>query len=716
MLFLLLIIVSYGALLLLLVPPSAVEIIITAALFILGGVFIAIKRVNKKAFKKNDLYLLIPAVVIASCLGVTFYNRWLPSSKVQSIAAIFHLPNEIMVLIASLALSLFSVCFLYLVLQAIKTDLSKPSFWGKTLLPCLVSSLVTVITAQIMINVYALSMGYFNLLWGVLIVAVVILFFYFLLGRIMPSIIIGSGIFMVISPINTYIYRFRWRLFEPVDIFSFGTAMNVAENYSLFPIPSMLFVGWGLFAVTLIILFHFQRKNPSAASWKRRGIALGISVICSVAVFFFASNLKTYHWHSEGAMFNGYVLDFVSKLKEISVPEPNNYSQELIAELADRYSADNSGPVTNSSDSPHIIVIMDEAFSDLSVLGEYSTDKEVMPFISSLKKNAVTGYALVSVFGGNTANSEYEFLTGNSLAWLSPNVVPYQQYMRSSTYSMVSYLKTAYAYRCIAMHPYLASGWNRPSAYQHLGFDECHFIEDFPQVDYVRDYVSDQEMFEYLIKTYETEKKEPLFIFGVTMQNHGDYDYSGENYAQQISLNMNGRAYPDAEQYLTLIHETDKAVEYLITYFQDQDEKVVIVFFGDHQPKLDEAFYSDINSTAAAGLDEQQKRYKVPFFIWANYDIEEKNIDCTSLNYLSSYVYETAGLSMPPYNRFLQDMEKTIPAINVNGYYSLASDCYLPLDDADEKESRWLLLYEMLRYNNCFDQKHRNKTLFPVLE
>jgi phosphoglycerol transferase MdoB-like AlkP superfamily enzyme len=617
-------------------------------------------------------------------------------------------------------LSVLCVYFLYAVLQTIVKKLSDSNpqkDFEKSIVSCLCISVVTVILAQIMIDTDAISMGYFKFIWGVLIVSVVILFLYCLLGRIIPSIVFGAGVFMVISTINVYVYRFRGRLFEPVDVFSASTAMNVVENYSLFPIPTGILIGWGVFVSMLIVLYCLQHKSKSTLAPKKRLILLSLCISCSVAIFFYATNLKTYHWHKEGVQYNGYILDFVSKFKEISGAEPDNYSIELIDELASQYAADpNSGSATESPKSPHIIVIMDEAFSDLRVVGELETNMEYMPFISSLKEDTISGFVLTSVYGGNTANSEYEFLTGNSMAWLSPNVVPYQQYIRSSTYSMASYLKSFYRYKCVAMHPFQSSGWNRPVAYEYLGFDECYFVEDFPQKNFIRELISDQEMFEFLIETFENQKEHPLFIFGVTMQNHGGYTYSGEKYNQYITLEKHGDAYPEVEQYLSLIYETDRAVEYLIRYFQNVDDDVVIVFFGDHQPKLNESFYETVSGTTADTLDKQQKLYEVPFFVWANYDIEEKYIDNTSLNYLSSYVYDAAGIALPPYNQFLQTMEKVIPSMNANGFFSISTGSYLSFDEATNDEQRWLELYEVLQYNNIFDATHRSETFFPTLE
>lgn len=722
MLHLLFILISYGSLIILLMPATNEGIVSAVVTFILGAGIIMYKKPNKVSFWKDKRYsILLISILIVSYFGFTFYSRWLPSSKIRYIADIIHMPVEAVLLVSSIIFSLFTVYFFCIALQIIEKKLSDANPKNQ-LVYCLMyfacAAAITVILAQLMIGVEIFSMGFVRFLWAVLVVTVAILFVYVISGRIIVSAFIGAGIFMVISTVNAYVYQFRGRLFEPVDIFSTQTAMNVADNYNLFPIPAAILCSWCIFAAVLIFFAVLRREsgvklNPNA---KTRCIMLAICLISVVGISFYAANLKTYHWDREGAMYNGYILDFVSKFKEISVSEPDNYSTELIDQLADEYATNkNNTTADENSKLPHIIVIMDEAFSDLSVLGEFSTNTEVAPFISSLKENTVFGYALSSVYGGNTANSEYEFLTGNSLAWLSPNVVPYQQYIRSSTYSMVSYLKLLYDYTCIAMHPYQSSGWNRPSAYGDLGFDKCYFIEDFPQENYVRNYISDREMFEFLVETYEAEKENPLFLFGVTMQNHGGYEYVGENYTQHISLDEYGEQYPEIEQYLSLLYETDKAVEYLITYFQNVDEDVIIVFFGDHQPSISDSFYQTISETTEDILDARQNLYKIPFFVWANYDIEEEYVECTSLNYLSSYVYDAAGIPLPAYNRFLRELEAIIPSINANGFYSISSGHYLSFDEADGDELNWLKLYEALQYNCIFDKTNRNKTFFPTL-
>lgn len=709
---------SYGAFLLLIMPATVKGIAATGALFVFGSYFLltgSLKREAESGMKRCILLFISASILIY--LGFHFYNQWLPSSVVHAIAYVLHLPSAVLIVATAAVLGLCACRFVLLSLQFLYKRLTtkeEKQFFSRDLLCCFAAAAITVALSQVMIRVDILSMGIMKYCWGAVVVSVVILFFYCITGGIGVSVSLGTALFMVISTVNVYVYSFRRRMFEPVDIFSFGTALNVVDNYSLFPIPGRILLGWGIWIVLTVLLLAKGLRARYSLPFRKRIAAAACCIIGAISVCLCVSNLEAFHWYNLGAKMNGYILDFTSDIKEAFVTKPEGYGAQSMEILEDRYRQDME--TAGSERAPHIIAIMNEAFSDLGVLGEITTNIEVCPYISSIKENAITGYALASVFGGNTANSEFEFLTGNSMAWLSPNSVPYQQYVRPSQYSMVSYLKSQHGYHCVAAHPCDSGNWNRISTYPHLGFDEAFFIEDFPQEDLLREYVSDQEMFEKVISIYESRENEPLFLFGITMQNHGGYVYAGENFEKSVSLNGFENDYPDVEQYLSLLRETDKAVEYLITYFSGIEEDVVIVFFGDHQPSLGDAFYQEIEGSSADSLDAQQLRYKVPFFIWANYDIEEAEVECTSLNYLSSYVYQAAGIPLPPYNRFLSDMESVIPSINGNGFYSTRLQCYLPFDMASEEERKWLLAYEMLQYNNLFDGKNRSDALFLSAE
>ena len=712
-------IISYCALLLLIMPPTTTGGIGTLVMVLLGTVLMIWKKPWQKYSALPKINILV-SILFSVYLGYRFHIRWTAVDIFPLIATVLPIPDSIclaLIKLATICGSVFSAFACVNLLTLAKTCISSSNpahpltrnFWC-----CVLMAGATVMLSQILARTEILSMGYVKFFCAVLIVSSFSVFVYSLCGHLVVSIALCSGLFMVISTVNVYVYLFRGRLFDPVDIFSAGTAMNVLGNYDITSSLPLVAVGWIGWLVLLLVIARSSPKEKAPFSVKKR-IVSAISCIGIVALLFsYASSLPPHRWKNQGATNHGYILNYISKIKEIHIDEPSGYDPDEIHALSQHYA--DSLPSEESKKPPHIIVIMDEAFSDLNVLSPLQTNKEVLPFISRMQENVISGYALTSVHGGNTANSEYEFLTGNSMAWLLPNSVPYQQYINAPAYSVVSYLKTNYQYQCIAMHPYNSSGWNRTVVYPNFGFDEWHFEEDFPQEHYVRTYISDLEMFQEITNTYEVKKEEPFFLFGVTMQNHGSYIYEGADFHQEISLEGYSSAYPDVEQYLSLIHETDKAVEYLISYFENVDDDVVIVFFGDHQPKISEAFYAEVAGDLSTSLDEQQKQYLVPFFIWTNYDIAEQDVGITSLSYLSTYMYEAAGMPLPPYNRFLSELETVMPSINAYGFYSAASKCYLPFDMASADEQTWLLLYEQLQYNNVFDKKNHNNVFFPILD
>lgn len=367
-------------------------------------------------------------------------------------------------------------------------------------------------------------------------------------------------------------------------------------------------------------------------------------------------------------------------------------------------------------EEPTIIVVMNESFADLSVIGELQTNKPLTPFMDSLYENTIKGYALSSVFGAKTPNSEWEFMTGGSMAFLPVGSVVYQQYISDTPTSMVSTLKNE-GYTCVAMHPYYETGWSRDLVYPILGFDESYFIEYFDQTQMIRKYISDEEMYSKIIERFESRKvNENLFIMSISMQNHGGYAESYDNFEENYY--KIGRSYTDANQYFSLVRESDDALRDFINYFTLVDEPVEIIFFGDHQPSLNRNFYEILNGKGLSGLTtkELQALYTVPFFIWTNYDTPEETVEITSLNFLSTLALERAGIDLPPYNQFMADLMEVVPAINARGYYSLEKGKYIHVEDALGKELEWISKYESLQYNGMFDSKNTSSVFFPYLE
>ena len=531
---------------------------------------------------------------------------------------------------------------------------------------------------------------------------------------------ISHILLMLLAGVNYFVYLFRGNEFIFSDLKSIQTGLSVAGNYEFVLDDRAGYVI--LLSALYVALLRKVHITFEKRLWMT-AVCISLAVLGCVYVGEKSTFIVTETWEQKGSYRNGYVLNFVLSIRDCFIAEPEGYSEEEIAALEEQYAAqdgaqmeDTLAGVGEPEKKPTIIVVMSESYADLSVVGDFSTNQEVTPFYDSLTENTMKGYALSSVFGAKTPNSEWEFMTGNTMAFLPGGSVVYQQYITDQPTSIVSNLKNE-GYTCVAMHPYYDTGWSRNTVYPNLGFDEMYFLDDFDQTKLMREYVTDQELYESIIERYESRPaNEDLFIMSISMQNHGGYTEKYANFQEEVR--MLGLNYPDVNQYLSLVHESDKALEYLITYFQNVDEPVEIVFFGDHQPSLSSSFYPYLNGKGLSGLttDELQALYTVPFFIWTNYETSEETVDITSLNFLSSLALERSGLPLPAYNRFLLDLMEEIPAINSRGYYSKSAGRFVHLEDAQGKESEWMKQYEMLQYNNMFDKRGQSELFFPYLK
>lgn len=515
------------------------------------------------------------------------------------------------------------------------------------------------------------------------------------------SAVITTAIAFVFNMASFVVNILRGTPLIPSDFLAIGTAAQVAENYT-FDMRYPIIAATVVTALVIAMLIRFRYKT----TFRYKNIILPLAGVLFAAAFFVTVGCIDYtdvgmdvfdQYHANNT--HGTVYSFYINVRKMLLHKPDGYSDEETRKFLDNYK---SPKIAADADKPNIIVIMNESFADLKAVGDFSTNIDYMPFMRGLSKNCIKGDLLVSPFGGYTCNTEFEFLTGLSMGLLPSGSAPYLQYIsKPIDLSLPSYLADN-GYKTVALHPYYARCWNRQKVYDLLGFKEFISLENFDDVipeekwDYVRYYISDHTSFEAIEKCLENKKSgEPLFLFNVTMQNHGGYTYDGAEFPTVTITDMDGH-YAEAEQYLSLIRESDKALEELVNYLKGVDEHTIVVMFGDHQPAVEQEFFEELYGKPLTKLtgDELQKRYRVPFVIWANYDIESKSGVLTSTNYLSDYVLETAGLPTNEVGGFTSQLRNVVPQINGMGHYDMDGYWY---DNNPEKYPR-LKEYEAIEY------------------
>lgn len=526
------------------------------------------------------------------------------------------------------------------------------------------------------------------------------------------SLIISQIMALVLAIVNYYLYRFRGRTLYFSDLKSVRTVLNVAQQYDL-NVDKYLVIQIICLFLTVYMTYKLTLADCNYNSGKQR-VKEFIKCILVLVVLYNGIVLNIFgyqvYWWSNSSQ-NGFLVGLILQAENYGIHASKEYNVQMIDELSKELRKSDF-----KSDNPDIIVIMNESFSDLSIINEFETNQDIMPYLHSLTENCVKGNLYVSVRGGNTANTEYEFLTGASMAFYKYGQVVYNSYLNHPIYSNVSHLNNL-SYSSKAFHPYFKSGWNRENAYKYLQFEDAVFSEDLWAQGIgavnLRELPSDEYTYEQLYNLYTAMPDDrQRFLFCVTMQNHGGYDDKEWISQQKISLTGKDKdKYPLTSQYLSLIYESDKAIKDLIDRYQNVDRKVVICFFGDHQPGIENKFYKKLfgKSLDKLTLEETQKEYITPFFIWTNYDIESQYVDKISANYLFAYMCRVAGVEMSAYDNYLLDLYNKYPVINSIGGID-ANNNYYTVDEL--KNIKDIQQYFDIIYNQMIDEKNVIQNMF----
>ena len=532
---------------------------------------------------------------------------------------------------------------------------------------------------------------------------------YFLTVCIKNGILMYLFIFFMgaLSIINSLVIQVRGTPVLSDDFYSLQTAVNIVDHYR-FVLDEYLLVIVGI----TVLLIDSLRKIPRQTHTKM--VINFVMAVACLAILWYGPWYGTVNLHTWNTQLvvqrNGYFCTLVGNLKIGMIGSPEGYSLHEIDQiiLENRQSKAEGYRVENSNEQPpNIIVIMNESFTDLNVVGDFETTEDFMPFIHSLEGDNVVKNWLVTSKGGGTSISESEFLlsTSNANYWGS---LPYIRNIKSQTPSLVTVLKEQ-GYYTVGIHPETGSNYNRSTVYPCLGFDEYYFIENgnFDTNNMVNNNVSDINDYKKIIYLYENRpENQPFFCFNVTIQNHGPY-------INPLTVEITSfDAEDDVERYLSCIKESDQAFKELIEYFSEQ-ENTIILMFGDHQPTLDDSFYETLLGKKMEDFSEEEllKTLTVPYIMWANYDVEIEDVGRISTNYLAPYLLNTVGLKMSDFQSFVWEMHDKLPVVHNGGCIDNVGKIYT-YDGTEYIE--WTDQYRLLTYNYIFDTSNRREEFFHI--
>jgi len=479
-------------------------------------------------------------------------------------------------------------------------------------------------------------------------------FLFALTNKVLPAVLIGLLLygFLVLSNILKLIhFDSPLRL---TDLQYLADLRVVAKSF--LSIKTFAEILAACAAATVIIIISWRKKSPALSRILR--LCVGAVAAVFIVLAFMVPSLdaprdwlskhgielpESWQYEPRGSVqLNGLLVEWAMEAMDMSYRAPENYSRSEIERIVRTYEPKPAANDATRKEQPvNLIIYLIESFMDPLDLGVRFTSDPI-PTFHAISSKGSSAKVVVPVFGGTSANTEFELLTGLSMYFLPEDSCPYRQYILQDIPSLPRLLHQ-HGYRTIAIPadpPYL---FNHRAAYGHLGFNGWIFPETDPRIrrSPAPDFVADEAIADAVIDA--SRNGSPFFIFAFTGGSHFPWDYPDYN---NSDLDIAGQMpEPDRSKlktYINALRVADNSLNKLIAYFEKSDQKTAILVMGDHLPPLRET-YDTIRFFNSTELDNVQKRYREPMALWCNYPAAKEDFVC-SANFIAVRLLQILGL------------------------------------------------------------------------
>ena len=479
-------------------------------------------------------------------------------------------------------------------------------------------------------------------------------FLYGLSRNLIVAVIPPTVITFAISLINRSKVFFRDEPFLPADIFLINEVRYVVSGETFHTEWNILALIL-LFALIIIGLIFVQPYKPK---WK---ISLPSAVACVVAM---AILMPTVYWNQglygrfpvKGSSYRlvdihnsrGSVYSFISFLSRFSPQRPPGFSEQLAREILSKQEI---SQYPRDPGRINIIVVMSESFTRLSDNPAFSFDCDPLRGFHEVAARGVSGDIIVPNFGGGTANTEFDVLTGFATQFIRESPSSFW-FIRQPFESVVSVLINR-GYYTVAMHPGTPWFYNRQNVYRHLGFHDMYFREDFMDAgaELITGLVNEASTFDFLYDVINNHDMTggPLFAYLVTIQNHMPFRNRFHSYPEGMTsgIPFDEAGMNELSNYFYGIRQSSEELLRLANFLDAQYEPYLLVFYSDHLPP----FAGGIDMYRLLGKDfaaQPELQFKVPFLIFANEaaqgDVNLENVPTLfSAKYMGQQILDILG-------------------------------------------------------------------------
>ena len=499
------------------------------------------------------------------------------------------------------------------------------------------------------------------LLFNIIICIILFTLIFLILKKAYLSMIFHGGILYILSCIEYFKYKTSGSHLVISDLLMTKNLSDVGKFASL-KITYPLILNFIL--LSLYIFLTYKNNLTLNFSIKKRicscafiSLLITISLTTPISAKIFsvfeiettvATNILESNEQFSDIGFLPYLTKTTSENLMDIVNPPENYSYDSIKNLLSN-SDTSTNLETASKNSPNVIFIMSESFSDFRVFDSLEVNNDIYSGFDSVGAEGYVGNCIVPTFGGYTTRTEFELLTGLPTYAINTPSVPQNLLKKQEIIdTFPSYFKSL-GYSTSYIHPFSKTFYDRDTLYSEYGFDTLYFDDSMTvETEYFRRYISDKSVFNQ-IKNVLQSNENPSYIFATTMQNHQPYYAETADGADQLSY------------YLAGIKETSDQLREFTNWLKEFDEDVLLVFVGDHFP----FFTPDDNVYDRLGVSDDNAKliYSQKYILWNNYDsnIFNKEIDTISAFYIPYIVTDLINLEDTAFIKTMKNLMKEYP-------------------------------------------------------
>lgn len=504
------------------------------------------------------------------------------------------------------------------------------------------------------------------------------LLLYGLIGRAQISFLLTALVTLGLSAGNYFKLAFRDDPLMFGDLMYLREASRMAGEYQLFwsaALGKALLCALGSFLL-LWLLARGRPRGRMRVSLTLAGLACAaalVPVLTSGSLYDRTAHYEEleHRWSAtEQYLSHGFLYPFLHSISDTVETAPTGYHSRDAAALMEQY-ADADIP---EEQKVNFVGIMLEAYNDFTRFDIPQMNPEVYAVWHQLEQEGYAGNLVTNIFAGGTVDTERGFLTGYS-NWINyrGDVNAYPWYFRQQ------------GYRVEGMHPSNQWFYNRVNVNAYLGFERYRFTEDYFYSLANWDTAGDDIFFPALLREYEaaTADETPYFNFSVTYQGHGPYPDAEYVWAGDPADVLSDDGSLTEEQYyifanyLASVQNTNDNLKVFTDYLRTDEEPVVLILFGDHNPWLGdgnevyEALDVDFSMDTRTGF---LNYYSTRYIIWANdaaKEILEEDFQGQGPDlgpyFLMNQVFRLCGWAGPAYMQAIDPIAREVPVVHVSG-------------------------------------------------